>query len=328
MFQLTSKQIFGWPAMLALGAVLSACQPQSASNVAGRMSLSGVVNGQTADTPDVSPQGLAESVVAIQAKAGQGAFLCTGTLIDPRVVLTAAHCVPDGATAADFAVGLHFLDIKAKTGGPNLSAYRVQSFIVHPAYAPKGGGNQNNDLALLLLAKPVPAGTRIAQLPQGDIDMNSIPRLVAIGYGQSDDRHNTSDKGSGVLRYTSFPASDFGQMPDDPKVPAIFRNMLAAQAKTTSVCHGDSGGPLMLTNADGTSSNVIVGVNDMVLPQYEGQQGLDYANAMKTGDLDMFYGKYPDARICMGGLNVFVNVPMQVGWITSSAQSLLAQVVQ
>lgn len=325
MFQLTNKKVFGWPALLALGAMLSACQPQSASKVGVNGAMSGVVNGQTANEADVSPQGLAESVVVIQARAKEGAFLCTGTLIDPRVVLTAGHCLPEGASNADIVVGLHFLDIKAKTGGPDLSAYRVQSYIVHPGYASKSG-SQNDDLALLLLAKPVPAGTRMARLPDADVSLDNVSKLVAIGYGQSDDHHNAADSGSGVLRYTSFPVSEFGQLPDDPKIPAFLRSMLASKAKTTSVCHGDSGGPLMAMNPDGSTSNIIIGVNDLVLPQYEGQEGIDYANAMKAGDLDLFYSKHPDARVCMGGLNVFVNVPMQVEWITTSMQNLLAPV--
>ena len=73
------------------------------------------------------------------------------------------------------------------------------------------------------------------------------------------------------------------------------------------------------------SQNVLVGVNDAVLPTYQGQEEADYVAAEKSGDMGPFYTKYPDANICSGGDNLFVNVAAQLDWINATKTSLLAQ---
>ncbi len=80
----------------------------------------------------------------------------------------------------------------------------------------------------------------------------------------------------------------------------------------------------MAVNSAG-SENVIVGINDAVLPQYQGQEQTDYLAAEQAGSLTPFYAKYPDANICSGGLNVFVNVTLQLNWINTTKTALLAQ---
>lgn len=71
---------------------------------------------------------------------------CTGTLIDERVVLTAAHC---GADVDPSAVGV-FFGSDLGTGGTRVA---LLDAIAHPDYA----DSADHDLALLLLADPPPS---------------------------------------------------------------------------------------------------------------------------------------------------------------------------
>jgi protease YdgD len=93
--------------------------------------------------------------VDMGAGAGAGPGFCTGALIAPDLVLTAAHCLFDGATPRDpadivFRAGL--------TNGRAMAESRVASAVVHPAYRPGGAPTQDSmrhDIALLRLASPV-----------------------------------------------------------------------------------------------------------------------------------------------------------------------------
>lgn len=91
--------------------------------------------------------------------AGKG--FCTGTLIAPDVVLTAAHCLYDKQNGARFDAGqLQFL--AGYKGGQTDQPRSVVQAAVHPYYVAKQSRNLENmrfDLAVLRLDRPVKAIT-------------------------------------------------------------------------------------------------------------------------------------------------------------------------
>lgn len=96
--------------------------------------------------------------------AGQG--FCTGTLIAPDTVLTAAHCLYDGDTGARLDDGdIRFL--AGWRGGQALAERTVRRAVAHPDYVhdpSAGANNSRHDLALLLLTQPI-RSTQIVPLP-------------------------------------------------------------------------------------------------------------------------------------------------------------------
>ncbi len=90
-----------------------------------------------------------------------GDGFCTGTLIAPRLVLTAAHCMFDRDTQQQIAAGR--VEFLAGWRNGRAGAYRdVARIVVHPDYAYDGelsSERVRNDLALLELQQPIRNGS-------------------------------------------------------------------------------------------------------------------------------------------------------------------------
>lgn len=149
--------------------------------------------------------------------------LCTATLIDDDLVLTAGHCVDahgPGLLEVFFGAGL---------GDPD-GEYRVVSdMILHPRYSEI---DSDFDLALLRLDEPVSAAP--VELFRDALDASWIGRrLRVVGFGEQDDSNASSARRQGTVSVTSVEANTFAYAPD----PAM-------------TCRGDSGGPAFVSIDD------------------------------------------------------------------------------
>lgn len=149
---------------------------------------------------------------------------CTGTLVAPRVVITAAHCVGDAPVNA---LEVFF--------GPDITGpgtrIAVSGGRAHPDYDPV---THANDVAALILARDAP----VAPIPLASAvpDLTNMPVLL-VGYGIT--AGSATDVGlarAGTARVMEVTAAELRMVPD----PAMS-------------CRGDSGGPVL-------SGGQIVGV--------------------------------------------------------------------
>jgi secreted trypsin-like serine protease len=195
--------------------------------------------------------------IAAQTSKNQG-FACTGTVISPRLVLTAAHCVED-LEQGGFTAPPHY---KVATGRANPTedeggeVLRVSATHVFPSFDP---GTTRGDAALLVLATPTSAPPiALAGAADGAFYAGGAPVLLA-GWGLTSAGASSAPKN---LRSTSTVVLDPAAC--ERRTRPFNRSYSSAVEMCTTDppdqanggCFGDSGGPAIAHRADGLAVQV------------------------------------------------------------------------
>jgi len=176
---------------------------------------------------------------------------CTGSIVAPDLVLTAAHCFDSReASRVRIAFGAQPLSYSQQLD-PELrvdvlkkfSTRAVEQYVEHPLY---GNSDYDHDMALVKIQGTIPAGylpvPLLADEQMKDISSQKTYQVLLAGFGLLAELPRQE---SLVLRQT--------------EVSAIFEgsHLITDQTKGSGGCNGDSGGPAYLKVSGGL---VLVGV--------------------------------------------------------------------
>jgi secreted trypsin-like serine protease len=194
------------------------------------------------------------SLSFIEAHEGNHGFACTGTVVAPRVVLTAAHCVESLEHGGLTPAGQYALatGVTGPREAKTENIFRVTESHVFPGFDP---GTLHGDAGILILDRPTSAPP-IVLAGAGDAALYEGGAVVQLaGWGLT--KANAREQPAG-LRSTSMvvqsPATCKQRTRSffKPYSPAVQLCTLDAPSRKSGGCFGDSGGPAIGQRADGT----------------------------------------------------------------------------
>jgi secreted trypsin-like serine protease len=245
-------------AALATTAALAAAAPATAA--AAPTAHTSIIGGHVASIAEFP------SIAYIEFGDATGIYSCTGSVVSPRVVLTAGHCVEN--VESNSLVPAHGYAVATGVGNiariPPTNVSDVSQVLLYPGFRPT---QLTGDAGLLILSAPVSApplplasgadaallgaGTQLSIAGWGLTNPFQLEGPTRLRAGtttvQSPEYCQQRTKGY----YRSYSA--------DAQLCAVDRS-----SRSTRGCYGDSGGPAIAHRPDGTA--VEIGVASSVKP--------------------------------------------------------------
>ncbi|CAG9804120.1 unnamed protein product [Chironomus riparius] len=182
----------------------------------------------------------------------ENGFICGGSLVSSKAVLTAAHCIhnkhdtPKKAEEALFYIGKHLINTFANE--KDFVVAPVTSFVIHPEWNAYSG-TYDADIAIALLSRTIQFTSFIKPICLWTYTDNYYDIVnkfgVIAGFGKTESSVSTSDK----PYWTALPVVDEGtclRSHNDFTRITSKRTFCVGSRDGRGPCNGDSGGGLIV----------------------------------------------------------------------------------